>query len=125
MKNDNFRMGMAFYADSALREGIEKPYDDTREIHSEWRMYIPPAAACISIAGEQLYELSFDNSIDQSAFRNRAAGCRWVDKLFCPERWDFWKHRFEVLADWDEMDGDCVVLARKAAKDMAVFEKQY
>lgn len=42
---------VSFRASIVMDDGVDRPYDDTRELHEEWRMYVPLAATWILIAG--------------------------------------------------------------------------
>ncbi|KAI4717656.1 hypothetical protein E4T48_06132 [Aureobasidium sp. EXF-10727] len=52
-----FETFMPFHASIAMEIGIERPYDEKRELSNEWRMCLPPAATWILIAGDKLYKL--------------------------------------------------------------------
>jgi hypothetical protein len=77
------------------------PYDDTRELKEEWWMYVPPAATWISIAGSKICKLCFMDQLPElpEDHNQHTVRSRWGGRTYCPERWVFWKQRFQQLAE--------------------------
>ncbi|TIA64013.1 hypothetical protein D6C76_09707 [Aureobasidium pullulans] len=104
-RGGSFGIGMMYHAHDAFNE-IELPFDDEREMADEWKMYIPPAEAWMSIAGEKLFGLCFDKS------------------AFNADRWALWKQRFAELAEQEDIDERCRGFARKAVEKMRGIEQR-
>lgn len=103
-----------FYADRAF-DNILQPFDETREMADEWKMYIPPAAVWITISGEVLYDLCFkERTVEESQVARRVS----------PQIWSQAKQRFAALAEQMDIDDHCRGLAREAAEEMERIEQQ-
>lgn len=105
-----------FYANRAFWN-ILQPFDDTRELADEWKMYISPAAVWITISGEVLHDLCFKERTtedDQVASRDGSS----------PERWIEVRKRFAELAEQMDIDDHCRGLAREAAEEMGRIEQK-
>lgn len=105
-----------FYADSAFWN-ILHPFDETREMADEWKMYIPPAALWITISGQAVHDLYFkDQGIEESkvVHRNRSS----------PQTWLQVKQRFAALAEQTDIDDHCRGLAKEAAEEMERIEQK-
>ncbi|KAI4728941.1 hypothetical protein E4T49_03311 [Aureobasidium sp. EXF-10728] len=112
---------VSFAASHAMYNGADRPYDDTREVKEEWRMYIPPAATWILIAGSKIRDLCFMDELPEAA-NNHTIRSKWGGRAYCPERWQFWKQRFEQLAE-DVLIGDrCQEYAKQAFEAMNQLE---
>jgi hypothetical protein len=131
-------------ADTAMHEGIDRPYpgSDTicspareafwsgldpdliddhpkPEIREEWRRYVPAAATWILIAGEKIREYCFRNQLPEHA--NQDEPVVWEkngDRMWCRASWMSWKQRFEQLAEGTEVDARCRDYAKKAYEVM-------
>ncbi|CAD0083798.1 unnamed protein product [Aureobasidium vineae] len=57
---------VSFPASIAMENSVNRPYDNTRELQEEWRMYIPPAATWILIAGSNIRELCFMDELPET-----------------------------------------------------------
>ena len=117
-RGGSFGIGMMYHAHDAFNE-IELPFDDEREMADEWKMYIPPAEAWMSIAGEKLSGLCFDKSVIHSAEPHER-----IQKAFNADRWALWKQRFAELAEQEDIDERCRGLARKAVEKMRGIEQR-
>lgn len=116
----DFDTGMQFHASNAMVEGVERPYDETREVQYEWRVYLPPAAIWILGAGEKLHSLCFE---DVAGGIVNPPSPRWPGRGFQPERWGVWKQRFADLASDVEIDERCRGFAARAAEKMGMLER--
>jgi len=100
-----------------MYEGVDWPYDDTRELREMWRMYLPPAATWIMIAGSKIRELCFMDQLPEDDNKHSVQS-QWGGRTYCSGRWTFWKRRFWELA-WDTaIDIPCRVYAKTAHKVM-------
>lgn len=88
-------------------------YDDSRELHEEWRMYIPPAATWILIAGRQTRELCSLKELPETA-NQHSIRSQWCGRTYCSWRWQSWKQRFQRLAEDTAMDDQCQRHAKQA-----------
>ncbi|THY25982.1 hypothetical protein D6D01_04667 [Aureobasidium pullulans] len=117
MAKTNNKPNMYLHASIAMVEALEKPYDETRESKEEWRMYIPPAATWIPIAGMMIRKFCFmemlPDDVNQHVIR-----ARWGGRTFCPERWTFWKERFLELSKDGGIDERCRQFAIEAVEAM-------
>ncbi|KAI4740849.1 hypothetical protein E4T50_08735 [Aureobasidium sp. EXF-12298] len=100
-------------ASIAMEMGVDRPYDNTRELPEEWRMYIPPAATWILIAGSKIRGLCFTDELPETA-NQHSIRCRWGGRTFCSRRWDFWKRRFQQLAEDTAISDRCQGYAKQA-----------
>jgi len=108
---------VSFAASIAMYEGVDWPYDDTRELREMWRMYLPPAATWIMIAGSKIRELCFMDQLPEDDNKHSVQS-QWGGRTYCSGRWTFWKRRFWELA-WDTaIDIPCRVYAKTAHKVM-------
>lgn len=57
MAHSDSDFDVSFPATIAMEDGINRTYDDSRELQEQWRMYIPPAATWMLIAGSKILEL--------------------------------------------------------------------
>ncbi|THV85912.1 hypothetical protein D6C86_08168 [Aureobasidium pullulans] len=117
-RGGSFGIGMMYHAHDAFNE-VERPFDDEREMADGWKMYIPPAEAWISIAGEKLFGLCFDKSVIHSAEPHER-----IRKAFNADRWALWKQRFAGLAEQEDIDERCRGLARKTVESMRDIEQR-
>jgi hypothetical protein len=117
MVRANEKPKVSFPASIAMEEGLDKPYDETREAEEEWRMYLPPAATWILIAGSKLRELSFMDQLPEDD-NQHSVRSRWGGRTYCPERWMFWKQRFQQLAEDTTIDVQCRKYAKQACDAM-------
>lgn len=105
----NFDIGIVIYdaieaMDTALVSGYEP-----ENVKQEWRVFLPPAAIWILLAGQKMRELCL------VGYRNAAPA---------PERWNVWKEKFSTLATTEELDVNCRTLATKAVERMREIESQ-
>lgn len=117
------RPNVSFAASILLDEGIDRPYDDTRELQEEWRMYVPPAAMLMLIAGSKLRELCFMNQLLEDDNKHSVQS-RWGGRTYCLERWTFWKQRFLQLAHDTAIDIPCRVHAKTAYREMGRLDDE-
>ncbi|KAI5204342.1 hypothetical protein AUEXF2481DRAFT_27210 [Aureobasidium subglaciale EXF-2481] len=108
---------LSFFASIAMDEGVDLPYDSKRELHEEWRMYVPPAATWIMVAGSKIRELCFVDELPEAANRHSVRS-HWGGRTYCPARWRFWKQRFDELARDTSIDERCQDFATQAARAM-------
>ncbi|KAG9943268.1 hypothetical protein KCU85_g8798, partial [Aureobasidium melanogenum] len=87
-----------FYADSAF-SNIMAPFDKTREMADEWKMYIPPATIWIIISGQAVHHLCFKQRNENSQVLHRDGSS--------PEIWVKVKQRFAELAKQTDIDDRC------------------
>lgn len=108
---------MPFNASIALEVGLEESYspDEVRK----WRLYIPPAAIWLLIAGAKLHELCF-SAVPEASLRIITAKS-WP-RTFCEERWAFWKQRLLEMAQPPGLDEECRELALRTIAKMEEFE---
>jgi hypothetical protein len=111
------RPNVSFPASIAMDDGVDRPYDDTRELEDEWRMYVPPAAICMLIAGSKTRELCFMNELPRND-NQHSVRSRWGGRTYCPGRWSFWKQRFQQLAEDIAIDVQCRKFAKQAFECM-------
>jgi hypothetical protein len=111
------RPNVSFPASIAMNDGVDKPYDDTRELKDEWRMYVPPAATWILIAGSKIRELCFMDALPEED-NGHTARLQWGGRTYCPGRWMFWKQRFQQLAEDTAIDVQCHEYAKQAFEYM-------
>ncbi|KEQ63478.1 uncharacterized protein M437DRAFT_47215 [Aureobasidium melanogenum CBS 110374] len=78
---------VSFPASIAMEMGVDRPYDNTRESQEEWRMYIPPAATWILIAGSKIRELCYMEELPEAA-NQHSVSSQWGGRTYCPRRWD-------------------------------------
>lgn len=76
-----------------MYEGVDWPYDDTRELREMWRMYLPPAATWIMIAGSKIRELCFMDQLPEDDNKHSVQS-QWGGRTYCSGRWTFRKRRF-------------------------------
>ncbi|KAI4726158.1 hypothetical protein E4T49_06103 [Aureobasidium sp. EXF-10728] len=105
------------YANIAFRE-ILQPFDDSRGMAEEWKMYIPPAAVWISICGKVLYECCVRES------GAAASEVGHIEKSDL-ERWKQVQQRFEALRKQVDIDEHCRGLASQAAEEMKRIEQSF
>lgn len=105
-----------YYADRAFGN-IMQPFDETREMADEWKMFIPPAAAWITISGQVVHDLCFkEETTEESQVRN------WDGSS--PEKWMQVKQKFMELAEQMDIDDHCRGIAREAAEEMERIEQK-
>ncbi|KAH0363589.1 hypothetical protein KCU65_g7369, partial [Aureobasidium melanogenum] len=102
-----------FPASIAMELGVDRPYDNTRELGEEWRMYIPPAATWILIAGSKIRELCYTEELPEAA-NQHSIRSQWGGRTYCSRRWEFWKQRFQQLAEDTAIDDRCQEYAKQA-----------
>lgn len=98
----SFDSGELYYASAAMQEGLEIGYAP-QSLSEEWRVFLPPAATWILIAGPKLRELCLNG--------HRSIAAK-------PEKWVLWKQRFSVFAESIEVDENCRSLSARAARHM-------
>lgn len=113
MVRSDGNFSVTFPASIAMEMGVDRPYDNTRELQEEWRMYIPPAATWILIAGSKIRGLCFTDELPETA-NQHSIRCRWGGRTFCSRRWDFWKRRFQQLAEDTAIGDRCQGYAKQA-----------
>ncbi|KAK4555048.1 hypothetical protein LTR86_007814 [Recurvomyces mirabilis] len=87
-------VGGTFNRSAALQNALEN--DEVPRRQKCVAMYLEPAAAWMSIAGEKLYHHCAGSSGASSA----AAGVLWKgDPSLSIDRWSFWRERFETLSE--------------------------
>lgn len=117
MVHANGRPNVSFAASIIMDEGIDRPYDDTRELQEEWRMYVPPAATLMMIAGRKIRELCFMNQLHADDNKHSVQS-KWGGRTYSAGRWTFWKQRFRQLAVSSVIDVQCREHAKKAYQAM-------
>lgn len=117
MVRSDGNFNVSFPASIAMEMGVDRPYDNTRELQEEWRMYIPPAATWILIAGSKIRELCFTDELPETT-NQHSIRCRWGGRTFCSSRWDFWKRRFQQLAEDTAIGDRCQEYAKQAYGSM-------
>ncbi|KAI4851586.1 hypothetical protein E4T44_02040 [Aureobasidium sp. EXF-8845] len=123
MVRANDKPKVSFPASIAMDEGLDKPYDEARELEEEWRMYLPPAATWILIAGSKMRELSFTDQLPEND-NQHSVRSRWGGRTYCPERWMFWKQRFQQLVEDTRIDARCRAYARQALEAMDKLDNE-
>ena len=106
-----------------MDDGIDRPYDDTRELQEEWRMYLPPAATWILIAGSKIRELCFMDELPEDC-NQHSVRVKWSARTFCEGRWRFWKQRFWQLAEDAVIDIRCREYAKQAYDAMDKLDNE-
>ena len=101
-------IGMSFYAEVSLLEGIEVLYQ-TPEQKRRAATVVPPAATWIVLAGGKVYELCKSGKDDEG-------------RGFSMGRWALWKERFGKIATNQELGDDIRDIASKAAAEMEELE---
>ncbi|KAG9693694.1 hypothetical protein KCU95_g6347, partial [Aureobasidium melanogenum] len=114
---------VSFPASIAMEMGVDRLYDNARQLQEEWRMYIPPAATWILIAGSKIRELCFMDELSEAA-NQHSIRSQWGGRTYCPRRWEFWKRRFEQLAEDAAIDGPCQQYAEQAYDAMAKLDAE-
>ena len=110
---------MVFHVSDALAIAIEES-----EVQADWRdakMYIPPAASWMIIAGDKLYRYS-NGQRDPKAPLASSHSLWNGENKFSLERWSFWKRRFLELAEVASFDDETQGFAAKAAARMTEIE---
>jgi hypothetical protein len=123
MARTKAKPNVSFVASIAMEEGIDMPYDDTRELKAEWRMYVPPAATWILIAGSKMRELSFMDQLPEDD-NQHSVRSRWGGRTYCQERWAFWKQQFQHLAGNTAIDAHCRGYAKQAFEAMCKLDNE-
>ncbi|KAG9693587.1 hypothetical protein KCU95_g6872, partial [Aureobasidium melanogenum] len=114
---------VSFPASIAMEMGVDRPYDNTRESQEEWRMYIPPAATWILIAGSKIREVCYMKELPEAANQHPVRS-QWGGRTYCPRRWDFWKRRFRSLAEDVAIDDRCRGYAKQAHDAMNTLDAE-
>jgi hypothetical protein len=97
---------------------------DQRHKNEDPEVYVPAAAACIIIAGEQIR--SFDDEFPPGELTGRPAsgGPLWEGKHgFCEDRWKLWKERFLSVSQEPGISGEVQRVAKKAHDEMERIDK--
>jgi hypothetical protein len=119
----NDKPKVSFPASIAMEEGLDKPYDETRELKEEWRMYVPPAATWVLIAGSKIHELCLMDQLPEDD-NQHSVRSRWGGRTYCQERWVFWKQRFQQLAEDTAIDARCQGYAKQAFEAMCKLDNK-
>ena len=119
----NNKPNASFPASIAMNDGVDRPYDDTRELREEWRMYVPPAATWILIAGSKIRELCFLDELPEND-NQHSVRSKWGGRTYCRERWMLWKQRFQHLAVDTALDAPCQEHAKRAYEDMDKLDNE-
>jgi hypothetical protein len=73
----NNKPNVSFPASIAMDDGVDRPYDDTRELREEWRMYVPPVS--------KIGELCFLNELPEND-NQHSVRSRWDGRTYCQGR---------------------------------------
>jgi len=108
------------YCSNALACALETPPSlDEETLIQIRRFWIPAAAILVSIAGGRLYRLSW-GAENEISF---AAGALWHGgNGVSAKRWVFWRERFRVLEEMEEIGAEGRGQAREAAERMVELE---
>ena len=101
-------IGMSFHAEVSLLEGVEVPYQTTKQQRSAPTV-VPPAATWIILAGKKIYGLC------KIGKENQRRG-------FSLGRWALWKTRFGEIATNQGFKKDLRESASKAVSAMSQIE---
>jgi len=123
MMRANGNPNVSFAASIAMYEGVDWPYDDTREVQEMWRMYVPPAGTWILIAGSKIRELCFMDQLPEDD-NGHSVRSQWGGRTYCSGRWMFWKRRFRELAEDPVIDVQCREYAKRAYEAMDCLDDE-
>jgi hypothetical protein len=119
--------GMVFHAEGSMRNGPEAPYQ-TKEQKYRARMYIPPAAMWILLAGKKLYQLckdDYERNDHPSSFQLSNDDLGWKGGSgLCIERWKFWKQKFSTIARMEDVGSAVREKAERATAEMERIENE-
>ncbi|KAH0015931.1 hypothetical protein KCU78_g8022, partial [Aureobasidium melanogenum] len=113
MARSDGNLDVSFPASIAMEMGVDRPYDNTRELQEEWCMYIPPAATWILIAGSKIREPCFMDELPEAA-NQHSIRSQWGGRTYCSRRWEFWKRRFKHLGEDTAIDDRCQGFTKQA-----------
>ena len=86
-------------------------------------VYVPAAATCIFIAGQQMY--GWDKEFEQGPRVGAPGrgGPLWTGKHgFCTERWTLWRTRFKEVASMERLGDELKMVAKEAELRMEEIE---
>lgn len=98
---------------------------DQRDGRNDPEVYVPAAAACIMIAGEQFQ--AFDDEYPPGELTGRPAegGPLWEGKHgFCEGRWRLWKERFLSVSQESGISEEVKTVAREAHDEMERIDRE-
>jgi hypothetical protein len=111
--NPAIRKGMIFLAEVGLMTGLEHDHGELNDL------YLPAAATWMTIAAERVRELcneDYDRDDDAPGLPEVYHGAPlWsAGRGFSVGRWQFWKQRFETLAQSNRLSDELRGQARRA-----------
>ncbi len=110
---------------SALLDALEEPHVDPKAFDD----LVPAAAMWILFAGERIKgnDVGYAKhtiDVDQTKRLPWSRGALWTgERGFSDARWEFWKARFEVLAERDDVESETRNWARKAEIRMSGIDE--
>lgn len=101
-----------------MRTALESS-PDRRDAMDNPEVFVPAAAACISIAGQEIRSCNADYPPGERTGRPGSGGPLWEGKHgFCEERWRLWKERFLSVSGESGISEEVGRAARDAHDEM-------
>jgi hypothetical protein len=95
---------------------LEDEMNDTYGI-CEAQLYIPAAAAFVTIAGDKIYDLCVREERTTASGRERGVLFKEENRLTV-QRWQFWKSKFAEFSSMDGVGEECRESAGEAVTSM-------
>jgi hypothetical protein len=112
---------MGYFAEIGLKLGLEQDLTDP-DNQERTRMFVPPAATWILIAGRKIYQFCVDKFNHSDPKTTASGNLRYQG--YCLARWSCWKQAFNNIASMN-LHRDVTDYSTQAVLMMELIESEY